>query len=89
MKKMLPVIAIIMFFFTLNASNIVQSEKTTSYKAYNSASCTESVLVDCDGDGTIDYWANVDCKYADAMACQFMHSCNNELTHEADCGGTN
>lgn len=77
---------LISFGVCLNA-NGVSSTKINSED--DTLSCTESVLVDCDGDGTIDYWANVDCQYADAMACQFMHSCNNELTHQADCGGTN
>lgn len=47
------------------------------------------VGVDCDGDGFDDIEGDVSCEYAAALRCQYQHSCNNELTSEAECGGTN
>jgi len=46
-------------------------------------------FVDSDGDGFDDIEGDVSCEYAAALRCQYQHSCNNELTSEAECGGTN
>lgn len=71
MKKIVFLCSLGLFAFTLNANNENLEDGTD--EAVSAANCLVSVT--CAGSTEPDYVAKISCQYAEALAQQFLDSC--------------
>ena len=70
----------IIAFFCLFAFNVSADENATNELINNSEIITEwcHVQYDCNNDGLIDYWGDVDCEFEDDLREQYSNSCGED-----------